>query len=249
MEQVKLASKPPTKVKLNVKLNDTMDTSTFQRHLNRTVTDFPKYFAKSKSNSAIDIMVENYSKAVEAKELLERKFTGLSVSRPHCADTSLFNVVGVPYEVSEEEVLESLVTDNPYLSLKRCNDDSKSLVCTNNSNARLSLKNILKCRSGGVFRIVVELTKDMQDIIHGKSIIVEKTYCKIYCIRKHDNCFKCWRKGHFGENCSNSPACGRCAGEHLTRDCPDNSIVKCILCTRNGTSNCNHVAFSCPLHT
>ena len=248
VDQIKPKSKSPTKVKLNVKLNDTMDTSTFQRNLNRTVKDFPKYFVKSKNNSAIDIMVENYSKALEAKKVLEEKFVGLSISRPHCADAGLFNIVGVPYGLSEDEVLESLIADNPNLRLKKSDDDVKSLICAMNPNARLSLRNILKCRAGGVYRLVVELTKDMQSVINGKSIIVEKTYCKIYSIRKHDNCFKCWKKGHFVQNCTNSSACGRCAGEHLTRDCPDSNIIKCILCTRNGISNCSHEAFSCP-HT
>ena len=198
-----------------------MDTSTFQRHLNKTVVDFPKYVAKSKKGSAINLLVENYSKALEAKKLLEGKFVGLSVSRPHCADASLFNIVGVPYDLSQEEALESLIVDNPNLSLKKCNDDAKSLVCNLNPNARLSLRNILKWRSGGIFRLVVELTKDMQNVINGKSIILEKTYCKIYSIRKHNRCFKCWKKGHFIQNCTESAACGRCAGDHLTRDCPD----------------------------
>ena len=226
-----------------------MDISTFQKHLNRTVKDFPKYVAKSKNDSAIDLMVESYSKAMEAKKVLEGKFAGLSISRPHCADAGLFNIVGVRYELSEDEVLDSLIADNPDLCFKKCNDDSKSLVCAMNPNARLSLRNILKCRAGEVFRLVVELTKDMQSVINGKSIIVEKTYCKIYSIRKHDNCFKCWKKGHFVKNCNNSPACGRCAGDHLTRDCLDSNIVKCILCTRNGISNCSHEAFSCPSQT
>ena len=180
VDQIKPKSKSPTKVKLNVKLNDTMDTSTFQRNLNRTVKDFPKYFVKSKSDSAIDIMVDNYSKALEAKKVLEEKFVGLSISRPHCADAGLFNIVGVPYELSEDEVLESLIADNPNLRLKKSDDDVKSLVCAMNPNARLSLRNILKCRAGGVFRLVVELTKDMQSVINRKSIIVEKTYCKIF---------------------------------------------------------------------
>ena len=169
----------------------------------------------------------------------------ITVSKPYCTDSKLYNIVGLPYEISKGDALNSLIGNNPNLRLKLCDDDDSTLVVTSNPTARLKIRNIVKCHSGGIFRIVTEMSQSMFGILQPNSIVVEHTCCTIYEITRHNRCFNCFRKGHIAKDCDNEAACGRCAGNHLTRDC-QNTFVKCILCTRNGLPSVDHASYSCP---
>ena len=57
-------------------------------------------------------------------------------------------------------------------------------------------------------------------------------------------CFKCQGYGHTAENCTRTPKCGKCAGEHESRECkiPESAPSKC------GNCHGDHSAWhhSCP---
>lgn len=60
-------------------------------------------------------------------------------------------------------------------------------------------------------------------------------------------CYRCNTYGHFSRECRNNETCGKCAGEHNTRDC-NNEIVKCVNCFRvdkkfNMEVDYNHTAY------
>ena len=236
---------PSLSVKLNLKVDTATDRSAVLKAINTDMLNFPKYVCKTKGTTEISLLLESISKALIAKDILENKFESLVVSKPYCTDTKLYNIVGLPYEISEAEALNSLVANNPKFGLKLCEDDDSALMIASNPAARLKIRKIVECHSGGIFRIVTEMSQSMYDILQPNSIVVEHTCCKIYEIAKHNKCFKCFRKGHIAKDCENEAACGRCAGNHLTKDC-QNSFVKCILCMRKGLSCVDHASYSCP---
>ncbi|EFP92455.2 uncharacterized protein PGTG_18280 [Puccinia graminis f. sp. tritici CRL 75-36-700-3] len=69
-------------------------------------------------------------------------------------------------------------------------------------------------------------------------------------------CFKCLRMGHFGKWCRESARCAKCAGKHLTNECPNGigGVKTCVLCKEGiknkieGVSDIKHTPFNmaCP---
>lgn len=59
-------------------------------------------------------------------------------------------------------------------------------------------------------------------------------------------CHRCQNFFHASENCKLDPACVKCAGKHLSTECPNKSRdeVKCINCGMNHTANFK----GCPKH-
>ena len=58
--------------------------------------------------------------------------------------------------------------------------------------------------------------------------------------RNIPKCSKCQRYGHTQAYCYHSPRCVKCAGSHLTKQCPrkeKSEIFKCLLCDGNDPAN------------
>lgn len=107
--------------------------------------------------------------------------------------------------------------------------------------------------------IVLSLSnKDLAERLTYLGIFLDYDYHRVTKFRPYPaQCFKCLRMGHFGKWCRHPARCGRCDGNHTTRDCTagKGEITECVRCkegVRNkedGIDNFQHSVFStlCPL--
>ena len=84
--------------------------------------------------------------ALDTKQIFEDKLKKLEVKNPVRRNMRRIDLVGLPYEVSNEEALQALVRDNPRLGLSVCSDDPCSAVMSTNSDMFVSVFQIKKCR-------------------------------------------------------------------------------------------------------
>ena len=249
-KSTKQPAKCTNKFKLKVMADQQSDRNAILKYVNKEITDFPNYISRSHSNS-LELLVDSYAMAAKAKETLIKKFEQIEVSKPIQTDAKLYNIVGVPYEVSKTDAVNSLIHDNPNLNLVRCPDDENSVFSNIDPKAMLTVKKIVKCHFRSSYRIVASISSSLMGILkwrNNSSINVEHHVCKLYEITMHDNCFKCLTAGHLASSCTNPAVCSRCAGPHLTKDC-DSNIKKCIACARKGLPNDNHYFYRCNVGT
>lgn len=84
----------------------------------------------------------------------------------------------------------------------------------------------------GTQNIIMEITPDMHKHIkeHRDRLFVGFQNCKVFDNLSERPCYKCGRTGHNGNKCTNTPACLRCAGNHLTKDCKGRNKICCVNC-------------------
>ena len=239
-------SQLPKKVKVNVKCPDTTSRTTLLKSISKNFENFPNFLSNLKSDCSVDILVDSFEKAHLAKETLESKLKNISVSNPFSMNSKLFNISSIPYEVSKEDIIKSLIKDNPTYNFIPDSKSDFTVYAQENPNCRLSVKRVVQCRSG-MYRIITEITEPLAALLENKKLIVEHTVCKLYQITKHNMCFKCLQPGHLAKDCTNSAVCSRCSKEHSFQECKSDS-VKCIFCVRKNRTDVSHPAYSCP-HT
>lgn len=85
-------------------------------------------------------------------------------------------------------------------------------------------------------------------LVDAGRVYLDYTSCRVADHVAPMRCYKCQRTGHSSQRCHNSERCGRCAGEHGTRDCKSGDAVCCINCKRSGVGVADHPAYSrdCP---
>lgn len=106
--------------------------------------------------------------------------------------------------------------------------------------------------------IVLSFTnKDLADRIAYTGIFLDYDYHRVTRFKPYPaQCFKCLKMGHFGKWCRQNPRCGKCDGNHMTKECLEESpeITECVKCKeglRNKTEGIDdiyHSVFSvlCP---
>lgn len=113
-------------------------------------------------------------------------------------------------------------------------------------------------RAGSV--VLSFASKELADRIDYTGIFLDYDYHRVTAFKPYPaQCYKCLKMGHFGKLCREPPRCGRCDGDHMTRDCPDcpeenAEITECVRCkegVRNkveGVEDICHSVFSvlCP---
>ena len=229
-------------VKINVKCKDANNRSQMLKTISKDFDNFPNFLSKFKSDNSIDILVDSFAKAQLAKETLQEKIHA-TVSNPVSLRSKLYNISGIPYELSKEEALQALVKENPKFNFVIDDHIDASVFVKSNPNARLSIKRVVQCRSG-MYRIIANITEPLVAIIHGQELVVEHTLCKLYEITKHNLCFKCLLPGHFANNCVNPVVCSRCSGEHSFKECKSD-FVKCVFCVRKNLCDHSHPSYLC----
>lgn len=107
--------------------------------------------------------------------------------------------------------------------------------------------------------IVLSLAnKDLAEKLTHTGIFLDYDYHRVTKFKPYPaQCFKCLRMGHYGKWCRRTARCGRCDGEHMTKDCPMglSKLMECVRCKeglRNkeeGIDNTHHSVFSttCPI--
>ena len=93
------------------------------KSLNKDISMKSSFVAKPKDNGSMDLVFVNLSKALEAKAALESKVDNFQSKSVFPLDMARWNIVGLPFEVSVDEALDTIVQCNEDLSFVKCNGD------------------------------------------------------------------------------------------------------------------------------
>ena len=231
-------------VKLNIKSPDNVLKNLHgNRHLVPGITT-----AKKKSDGTIDVLFRSFSEAQNAKSILDEKLTDATVSHPSPDKSNRYHLVGLTFEMSESEVVQSLIDENPWLNLEKASEDS--IMIKDDPFSVITVHKVVKCRNNDIFRVTVTLSKQILASLGNRRLSVGFTRCKLYEIPNQGRCYHCQRRGHLAKDCKNPIACSRCSLEHSSRECSSLSY-KCVNCIIHGDNNANHPSYSasCPHNT
>ena len=211
--------------------------------------------AKPKVNGSTDFVFDTFSKALEAKRVLDHKLDSFN-SEILPLDTSKWSIVGLLYEISVEEALDSIVSHNKEISFKKCSSDHPLKNCLTLENAPDALLQVLEvrlCKRGGKYRVVVNMNQKMSNFINSNKLKVCNVICTIYPVDNYNNnrCFNCHTDGHLSHTCKSEVICAFCAGPHragspeCTADYPS-----CSNCIKANKSDTAHAVYSskCPFN-
>ena len=238
-----------TKVKMNVVSSKS---NTVLKTLNMNSSDFPSFSAKHKANGSMDFIFDSIAKAEKAKSSLESKLDNVHLDDFSLTGMTKWNVVGLPYSVTVEEALMSLVTCNNSLgftSLESANFEN-CITAKHVDGSILKLIDVRRCRNGQ-YRLVISTNDLMTDLIKNKTLKVMNVICRKYEFSSHDRCYKCHHRGHFAAQCKNETICAFCAGTHETGSIVCTATTpSCINCINAKLEKVDHAVYSnfCPFN-
>ena len=124
-------------------------------------------------------------------------------------------MLGIPEETTIENARETLMTQNPELSLDDALLDTKYCYTTNRGNRNL----------------VIEVdSRTRTKLLHAR-VKMGWTVCKLddYIVAKR--CFRCSRYNHTHRECKGEETCPLCAGKHKLKECTTPTLEhKCVNC-------------------
>ena len=169
--------------------------------------------------------------------------------------TPTIHIVGVPPQISKEDLQEEIFLQNPIIkdlhTNPKDNDDGKFLIL---SITKVKTNDNIGKATVGVSNLIRDYIDKSNDRIY-----LGNGTCKIYDTFHVKRCYNCQKYGHVSEKCTSStPTCGFCAESHETRNCPtkDSSSATnqcCTNCKNSSDSvfkeNCQHPVYSveCPV--
>ena len=158
-----------------------------------------------------------------------------------------YKLVGLGFEMSPNEVVDSIISENKWLRMIKTADNEIGL-----ENDPLSVMHVLKtvkCKKDG-YTVLVTMSPSMIASIGHRRLSIGHSICKRYNYVFHHRCFNCQQVGHIADHCTNPVACSRCASGHPTHECTS-SIMKCVNCSINNRHDCHHPSYSdrCPYNS
>ena len=228
-------------VKLNIKsTNNVLKNLHDNRHLVSGMST-----RKKKSDGSIDVLFKSFNEAQNAKNILDKKLSDAVVSNPSLDGSKRFHLVGLTFEMSKSEVVQSIIDENHWLNLEKSSEDN--IMIKDDPFSIITVQDVKKCRNNEIFRVTVTLSKQLIASLGNRKISVGFSKCKLYEIPNHRRCYHCQRPGHLAKDCKNDVACSRCSLNHKSNEC-SSTLLKCVNCTINGENNVNHASYSanCP---
>ena len=242
------AKKQPTsyasKVKINVKNSNDTSSNLFRNlHDNRNL--IPKYTTKKKSDGSIDVLLQSFEEADKAKSVLMEKMGGTLVSEPLPEKFKKFTLVGLEFEMTTHEVVDSIMDENSWLNLEKVGDNT--LALKEDPHAVIQVINVAKCRNASCYKVGIQMSLNMAATVGNKKLSIGHSLCYSYKFVNHRRCYRCQEPGHIANSFKKPIACSRCSSDHFSKNCTS-SIMKCINCVRNGKDDVNHPSYSlkCP---
>ena len=217
----------------------------------KTGNTVPDFQSKASSNGSIDVLFKSFKDALDLQSIFDEKLKKLDVKSPVRRNVKRVDLVGLPYELTNEEALQALVRDNPRLGLSVCSDDPSSAVMSTNSDMFLSVSGVKKCRDSPIYRVLINATECLVNFMDDVKIKLMSSVLHKYVLPDSVQCFKCYRFNHYADRCKFSSVCGKCSStSHKTSECPS-TTPKCVNCVRNNHKDDAHPAYSqkCPYFT
>ena len=104
---------------------------------------------------------------------------------------------------------------------------------------------------GGKKMAAIKMSPDVRNASarSGNNVFFGLTSCRAFDRFWATRCRHCQKFGHTKERCpakNTFPACGFCAGPHVSLTCSDKSVLKCVNCSSLGSpaKRCHHSASS-----
>ena len=188
----------------------------------------------------------------EQRDMLETKIQealpDLSVKPLNTFLNTTIAVVGFSPSYDSSNILNVILKQNGFVR------DFISLKGNGIHDNHIKLLNVKPLKnnpnlSQAVFKVSASLrnalkTRNDKLLVGIRSVMVyERFYVK--------RCFGCQKYGHISSKCPTPElkVCAKCAGNHETTKCENNSEIKCVNCQRHGTGDTNHEASSsaCPV--
>ena len=170
------------------------------------------------------------------------------IDKPVVTNEIMMDLVGLPYAASKEEAAASLVKNNPALGLQICPDNSSTVFCKSNPNCRLSVIDIVLCKSSASYRLRASVTLELYKLFGIRKLKIFSAILHTYVVPRIDMCYKCKSFGHYAKDCEDEEYCGKCSLNHRTDECTSANLC-CINCKRQKNTVTNHDVFSksCPV--
>jgi len=133
------------------------------KSLNSNASMKSSFVAKPKGNGSMDLVFVNLSKALEAKKALEDKIEHFKSKSIFPLDMTRWNIVGLPFEVSVNEAVDSLVQCNEELCFVKSSDAGLDgcIHVSHTPDALLKVMEVRQCRDEKKFRIIILVNKKM----------------------------------------------------------------------------------------
>ena len=219
---------------------------TIKRQSGVAMPDFVQ--SRKSDDGSINVLFKSYKDALETKKMFEEKIDKLKLPDPVHKNMKRLDVVGLDFELTKDEVMESLIDENPGLGLSLSNNDKCSAFVRTNPDLFISILDVKKCKNSDSFRVLFRATNSFIDFLGKQNIILMHTVTHKYVHAESKLCYKCHRAGHFASKCTDNDVCGKCAStSHHTNEC-NSPTSKCINCVRNNNPDTAHTVFShtCP---
>ena len=234
------------KVKVNLKKkNDCNDDVNILKCIHEKKGCVPEFSGKKKHDGSVDILFDDFQKAMEAKDYFDKNVEKLTVGNPSPSKFEKINVVGIGFEMSVPEVADAIIHENKHwLDLVKLSDNTVQLK--SDPFSVMHLHNVSKCKSG-IYKVTTSVSSNMLATLGQRKLSIGYVLCKTYKWLNHGRCYNCQQYGHFAGNCKNKVACSKCGLDHLYVKCNSN-FEKCVNCMLAGKSETDHPSYSltCP---
>ena len=190
------------------------------------VVKFPHEKAKAEARALVGLSADFTDVAVSESRKMLPKMT----------------LLDAPPSLSDSEIISGIQDKN--LKIKGLLDAGHSLTLVF-SRTRDEKKMAVMKMSPDVRKAIVS---------SGNRVFLGLTSCRAFDRFWATQCHHCQKFGHTRDRCpakNASPVCGFCAGSHISSDCPDKRVLKCVNCSSlgNPSERCQHSTSSleCPV--
>ena len=204
--------------------------------------------------SSVNVL-KTYENRVQDTVLICRNESSKQKLMPHVSNIfSQHKVTTPPSRVPSITIkdIETKVTNAELLAaVQRQNSENGQVEVTERNFNILFIKEV-KGFDGrpDTYQAVVRVSDEIRDSLKsaGDRVFINLQSCRVsnrFFVRR---CNKCQGFKHFHKECkSNVSVCGKCGGQHDTKDCTSDTI-KCINCEKAGYSALNHEThwWKCP---
>ena len=231
---------------INLKIKDDCTcTGSILKSLHDNRTSMPEFCGRKKFNGSHDLLFKSYSDACQAKLMLDSKLNNFKIGKPKLDKLHRYNLVGLDFDMSLSEVIDSLVRENKWLNLERVSDDT--VIIKGDPKSVITVKKVTKCRNISSFMCYMLMSPNMENTIGLKKLTLGYIKCKLYKQSMKRRCYRCQQSDHFAAECKNKLCCPRCSLEHRAENC-DSTVFKCINCVNGSKDDIKHPVYSilCP---
>lgn len=158
----------------------------------------------------------------------------------HLVNNPMVRVIGVAKGFTKESIVQEIIDMDDYMQ-------TNFLGCIKGIKAVTSKPARNPNRENWILEVPPEVFRYMVDRGH---VVVDFVQAPVAEHLDVATCYKCCRLGHVAKHCRHGEACGKCAGEHQSKNCTGREALDCVNCKRAGLKERRHSAFDkkCPVY-